>query len=79
VNTTPENEPKLSVCTGDGTVVTGFELNLTVMAELAAKPCPDTVTDVPTGPLVGLMLIEAALTLKAAEAELELASVALTV
>lgn len=66
----PENEPVLSVVIEAGVVVTLFELNFIVMAELAAKPWPDTVTDVPGSPLVGLMLIEAALTLKVAVAEL---------
>jgi hypothetical protein len=55
----PENEPVLSVVIEAGVVVTVFELNFIVMVELAAKPWPDTVTDVPASPLVGLMLIEA--------------------
>ena len=65
-----ENEPTPSVVTEAGVVVTVFELNFIVMVELAAKLWPETVTDVPGGPLVGLMLMEAALTLKVAVAEL---------
>ena len=62
-NVTPENEPKLSVCTGDGIVGMLVALKLTVIVDKPAKPWPVTVTGVPTGPVCGLRLMEA-LTLK---------------
>jgi hypothetical protein len=79
VNVTPENEPVALVVTVAGEVDTVVPANFIVITELAAKPWPETVTDVPGSPRVGLMLIEAALTLKVAVAELPYWSVTLTV
>ena len=43
-NVAPENEPVTSVGIGDGEVEIGCPANVTVTAELAAKPAPDIVT-----------------------------------
>jgi hypothetical protein len=48
-------------------VVCAAPLNFIVMVEVAAKPAPVTVTVVPTGPEVGLRVIEG-VTLNVADA-----------
>jgi hypothetical protein len=48
-----ENVPVDVVVTVDGVVVNGLLSNLIVIAVLAAKLLPDTVTTVPVGPEVG--------------------------
>jgi hypothetical protein len=53
-------------------------LNFTLVLELAAKPLPVTVRDVPTGPEVGLR-VTAGVTVNVADAELDDASVAVIV
>jgi hypothetical protein len=68
-----ENEPVESVVAL--LKVSGDLLKVAVNGEPAAKPEPETVTDEPTFPLVGLKLIED-VTLKAVEAVFALASVA---
>ena len=62
--------------TGLGFVVTVVPANFIVIVELGQKLEPDTVTDVPTGPLVGDNAIEDTVTVKVVEAEWLLASVA---
>ena len=70
------------VVTVVGVVVRFVPSNFTVIAELAAKLLPVTVTDVPAGPLVGFSVIVATgvvVTVNVAEAEFDDASVALIV
>ena len=50
-----------------------------VTAEFATKLLPEMFTVVPAGPLVGLSVIAGVFTINCAEAELDEASVALTV
>jgi hypothetical protein len=52
------NEPIVFVVTVAGEVDTAVPANVIVMAELAAKPWPDTVTDVPLGPVDGAVVIK---------------------
>lgn len=73
-----ENEPTEFVVTVAGVVVCIVPLNVIVIVEVPAKPVPETVTVVPTGPVVGLSVIEG-VTVNVAEAVLALASVAVTV
>lgn len=40
-----------------GVVVTGFPSKVIVTAELGSNPVPVTVTEVPTGPEVGLIVM----------------------
>jgi hypothetical protein len=76
VKATPDGIAPAAVEVVDATVVPS---NFTVIAELAAKSEPDTVTTVePAAPEVGLKIIET-VTVKVAEAESEEASVAVTV
>ena len=49
--------PAELVVNGEGVVVTATLLYLMVMAWLAPKPLPVTVTVAPEGPLVGLRVI----------------------
>lgn len=70
-------EPTLFELTG-GEVACCAPSNVIVIFELAAKPCPETVTIVPTGPLVGKIMIEGII-VNLAEAWSRLASVAVTV
>jgi hypothetical protein len=72
------NEPRLFEVTVVGDVACGAPSYVIVIFLEAAKPCPDTVTIVPAGPLVGEMVIDG-VTVKLVEAELLLASVAVTV
>jgi len=70
------------VVTVAGVVATFVPSNFTVIAELAAKLLPVTVTDVPVGPLDGFSVIVATgvvVTVNVAEAEFDDASVALIV
>ena len=80
MNVALENEPVASVTTVDGEVETVVPANVTVIGELAAKPVPEAVTDVPLGPLAGLVM-RFGVTVKLAVAALwlELLSVAVTV
>ena len=63
---------------GLGVVVWLLPLKLTVILWLAMKPVPATVTLVPTGPELGLKVIDGVVTLNVAEAELFEVSVAVT-
>lgn len=58
VISTPEKEPSSSVVTLAGSVVTVTPSTLMVMALLAAKPEPATVTRAPSGPVMGSIVIE---------------------
>ncbi len=69
--------PKAFVVTVAGMVVTFTPLNVIVMTEVGARPAPVTVTVVPTGPCVGLRVIDE-VTVNVADAVFELASVAVT-
>jgi hypothetical protein len=71
------NEPTVFELTA-GDVVCCAPSYVIVIFELAAKPCPETVTIVPTGPLVGKIMIDG-ITVNVAEAWFELASIAFTV
>ncbi len=75
--------PEASVVTVAGTVVIFAPLNFSVMAEVGAKPAPVTVTVVPTGPCIGLRVIDevglATVTMNVPVAVFALASVAVTV
>ena len=62
-------EPVPSVVTGVGVVATAEPANVMVTVEEAAKPEPETVTVVPTGPEDGLKAIDW-LTVNVAESEL---------
>jgi hypothetical protein len=73
-----ENDPSARLVTVAGDVVTGVPSYVIVISEEPAKLVPVTVTDAPTGPLVGLRVIVGD-TVNVAEAELLLASVAATV
>lgn len=59
-------------------VAATFPSYATFNAELGTKFEPDTVTDAPTIPLVGLIEIVGVVTVKVADAEFDLASVAVT-
>ncbi len=72
------NEPDEEVVTVVGDVVLVVPSKVMVIVDVEAKPVPVTVTVVPTGPLVGESVIDG-VTVNAAEAELELASLAMTV
>jgi len=54
VNDTEKDPLLLVVVVG---IVIGVESYVSDMAELAAKPTPVTVTEVPTVPLIGLILM----------------------
>jgi hypothetical protein len=73
----PENEPVASVLVVPVSV-TGLPANVAVIVEDAAKPVPDTVTEVPVDPMIGFRVIDA-VTVKVADPELSIASVAVTV
>jgi hypothetical protein len=77
VNVAPANEPVAPVLVVPPRL-TDTPLNFAVNAEDPEKPVPDTVTVIPTLPLVGLKVI-AGLTVNVAVAALALASVAVTV
>ena len=72
------NEPEEEVVTVVGEVVIVAPLKVIVIVEEAAKPVPDTLTLVAVGPLVGDNVIDV-VTVNVAVAELELASLAVTV
>jgi hypothetical protein len=75
--------PEASVVTVAGVVVCAAPLNFIVMVEREAKPTPATVTVVPTGPCIGLRVIDevgsVVVTVNMAVAVFALASVAVTV
>ncbi len=75
--------PAADVVTSTGTVACTAPLNFIVMVEEGAKPAPVTVTVVPTGPCIGLRVIDevgsVAMTVNVADAVFALASIAVTV
>jgi hypothetical protein len=73
-----EKAPAAVVVIVAGTVVCVVPLNFIVIVEVGAKPAPVTVTVVPTGPKVGLSVIDE-VTVNVADAVSPLASVAVTV
>jgi hypothetical protein len=77
VNVAPEKDPWVLVPVVP-LRVTEFPPKVAVMAELAAKPDPVTVTRVPTLPLVGLRVIDG-ITVNIARPEFPLESVTVTV
>jgi hypothetical protein len=73
-----ENEPVASVTTVDGEVETIVPANVTEIGELAANPVPEAATDVPLGPLDGLVM-RFGVTVKLATAALWLIALSVTV
>jgi hypothetical protein len=78
VKVAPVNEPVAPVLVVPPRL-TDTPLNVAVIVLLPPKPVPETVTDEPTIPLVGLREVIAGTTVNEAEPDLALASVTVTV
>jgi hypothetical protein len=78
----PLKVPVEVVFNGEGFVVTPFKPNSMVTSELGANPLPTILTEVPTGPVFGLMVMAGTVeevTVNVLEAELDPVVVASTV